>query len=78
MAAKDLRQFFFDIHDAEAHRIPGLKLDQHVDIAVRSEIIAQDRTIQGELADVMPPAEVGQSLMVDGDLRTHARLPLSR
>ena len=48
-----------------------LKLDQRVNVAVRSEIIAQDRAEQRELPNVINSAKFGE-------LRVINRNPLTR
>lgn len=40
-----------------------LEFDQNVNVAVWSEVVAKDRTEQGQSADVVPPTEVGDLLM---------------
>src|SRR3712207_7412556 len=47
--------------------VAGLELDQHVHVAVGAEVVAQHRAEEGELADVVLPAELGDALAVDGD-----------
>ena len=57
---------------------PGIggELDQHVDVALRAEVLAQDGTKEGEAPDAAAPAEGSQPLCVDIDLQAHAAPPL--
>jgi hypothetical protein len=48
-----------------------LELDEYVDVALGPEVVSQDRAKQGEAANVMAPAEVGEGRPVDGDARRH-------
>ena len=43
----------------------GLKLNQHVDVAVRTKIVAQDRAEQRQARDVMSSAERRHGLTID-------------
>jgi hypothetical protein len=43
----------------ESGRVSSLKLDEHVNIALRMEIFAQDGAEERETTDVMTAAEVG-------------------
>lgn len=45
-----------------------LEFDQHIDVALRPEIIAQDRAEESQLADVILAAELRQFLTGDVDL----------
>jgi hypothetical protein len=51
----------------------GLELDQHVDIALGTEVRAEHRAEEGQAVDVVAPAEASQPLLVDLDLQTHRR-----
>src|SRR5258706_13709227 len=59
--AEDLCQFLRDVEEREARGLARLELDQNVHVAVRPEVVAQDRAEEGEPTDVMAPAEVGDS-----------------
>ena len=43
----------------------GLKLNEHVYIAIRPKIIAQHGAEEGEFANMMPMAKLGDLLSVD-------------
>jgi hypothetical protein len=58
-APEKLAKLLFHIDDTEAYGVSRFKLDQDIDIALGIEILPQHRTIQGQLADVMPPTEGG-------------------
>jgi hypothetical protein len=47
--------------------VTSLELDQHIDITLWPKIIAQYRAKEGQLADVVPAAEVFQFLSWDAD-----------
>ncbi len=48
-------RLLFDGKESQANTRAGLKLHQHIDIAVGAEIISQHRSEQSELADAMTP-----------------------
>src|SRR6266496_348699 len=48
-----------------------LELVQHIDVAVRAEIISQDRAEERELANVVPPAKVSEPLTIHGNSNGH-------
>jgi hypothetical protein len=54
-----------------------LKLDEDIHIAVRPEVLTEHRAEEGEFADVMSVAEVGNVLPIDGNLWTHLVVLLS-
>src|ERR1700693_1202407 len=58
--AQDLRQLILHAREREARRTTRLKLDQHVNVAIRREVVAQDRTEEGEPANVVTAAEVAK------------------
>ncbi len=62
LTSDERRKFVLEVHQCEPRNIPGLKLNQDVDIAVRSEVIAQDRAKESESPDVMAAAEVSEAL----------------
>jgi hypothetical protein len=53
--------------------MPRLKLDQHINVAIRPEIVAQHRAEKGQLSNMMPAAEVGKLRAIDRD-PSHAGL----
>ena len=44
----------------------GLELHKHVNVALRSKVVSQDRSEEGETADVMLAAKIGYFIRVDG------------
>src|SRR5437867_3807966 len=68
-----IRVWWLTPRNAETDHLAGLELDQHVHVAVRTEVIPQHGTKQRQLPDVMTPAERGDPLSVDGDSWAHRR-----
>ena len=52
--------------------MPGLELDEDVNIAVGSEVVTQDRPEESETPNVIAPTEVSKLFLIDCDSRTHA------
>jgi hypothetical protein len=69
LAAEDLGKLGFHPKEVEPWYVIGLELDQHIDIAVGTEILSQDRPKQGQAPDVVPPAEFGHPLSWHVDAR---------
>ena len=69
LTSDERRKFVLEVHQREPRNMPGLELDQDVDIAVRSEVIAKDRAKESESPDMVAAAEVSEALPIDGDLR---------
>jgi len=63
------REVVLEVHQRETGNVPGLELDEHVDVAVRSEVVAENRAKEGESPDVVAATEIGQALAIDRDLR---------
>ena len=59
------RELGLDSHQREAWDVSWLKLDQDVDIAVGSKVIAQHRPEERKAGDVVPPAEGSHGVAVD-------------
>src|SRR5262249_467629 len=57
-----------DVHDRPAGCMPGLELDEDVDVAAGVEVVAQDRAKEPEALDVMLTAKLGNPLGINGDL----------
>lgn len=57
-AAEDRAQLLLLREERKAGDMVGLVLDQDIDVARRAEIVADDGTEEGELADVVPAAEL--------------------
>jgi hypothetical protein len=63
-------QFILQGKKGEPRYVARLKLDQHIHIALRAEVIAQDRAEQRQLADVVATTEIlyGLPRKLDGQL----------
>ena len=48
-----------------------LEFHQDIHVAVRTEIVTEDRPEQGEFPDVMPSAKSGNRLAINGNCRRH-------
>src|ERR1700731_2566573 len=56
LPAQNFGEFVFKAEKIQPRHEIGLKIDEHVHIAARPEIVAQDRPEQRQLAYVMPAA----------------------
>jgi hypothetical protein len=66
-----VREFPLHVRQAEVARpVAWLELHQYVNVAVRAEAVGDDRAEQGQLPNMVAPAELGQLLAVKGDLLT--------
>src|SRR3990172_5348885 len=54
---QDLREFRLQVEEAEPRRVPRFKVDEHVNVALRLKIFAEDRPEQGQPPDVVTPAK---------------------
>jgi len=70
-SAEQLRKLLLDRDDLPPRGAAGLELDQHVDIAVRTEVIAQYGSKQREPPDAVPPTECGQRLAWYGQVAAY-------
>src|SRR5690349_960459 len=70
-ASENPRELILHGEEGETRRAPREELDEHVDIAVRPEIVAQDRSEERELPDAVTAAESSDFLAVDRDPRGH-------
>src|SRR4051794_11703766 len=68
-ALQKARQFALDNDEVQTWRVPGLKLHQHVDVAVRAKIVAKRRAEDGEALDVILVAECSYCLPIDRDVQ---------
>ena len=50
----------------------GLKLHEHIDVAVWAEVVSKDGAEESEPRDVMPAAERRHCVTIDGNVRAHA------
>jgi hypothetical protein len=71
VSSQETREFFLDRNKPKAHDMTWFKLDQHIYVAVRSEIVPQDRAEEGQSADMLFPAELGQLVAVNGYPNAH-------
>ena len=60
-------QFVLHAEEVQSRRVAHLEFDEYVDIAVGSEIIAQDRAEQAESLHVVPTTELRDLVAIDGD-----------
>src|SRR6266508_377622 len=64
LAPQEAGELLLDLRQGEVRiSVLGLELDEHVDVAVGSEVVAEDRAEQGQPADVVPPAKLGDALL---------------
>ncbi len=77
LLTEKLAQFPLDRKERQPRNKPRLKLDENIYIALGREIAAQDRSEQGEPADMVPSAKLGEFLAVNRDLGngSHKRTP---
>src|SRR5581483_9060061 len=67
--AENVRQFAFEAEEFQARHEIGLKLNEYVYIAGGLEVVAQDRSEQRQLADVMPTAKLRDAVLWNFDPR---------
>ena len=72
-ALQKRRELALDADEVEAGNVAGLKLHEHVDVAVRAEIVSQDRAEQRESGDVVSPAKDRDGIAIDGEVGAHNR-----
>src|SRR2546426_2810407 len=73
-AIQQRRKFRLDpVEREETWDLASLEVDQHVHVAVWTEVRAQNRAEQGQPADVMTPAQRRQARVVDRDNHRHDR-----
>jgi hypothetical protein len=70
--AYDFSEFVLQAEEAEARRATRLEFDQHVDVTVRPEVVAQHRAEERQLADAVAAAELGEAAAIDGELHRHS------
>src|SRR5918911_200318 len=71
--AEECGQLVLQGDEGEAGHMPGLELDQHVEIAVRAEVVgAQHRAEQGQPADMVLLTEAGERPVIHRDTGWHA------
>ena len=77
LASEELAELALQIDELK-EADPGVvsELDEHVNVALGTEVLTQDRAEEREAMDAAAPTECSQSLCVDIDLQTHAAPPL--
>ena len=63
-ASKQLAELILHTEECQTRRVPGLKIDKDIDVAVSAQVFAQARSEERQSANVMPLAEI-----CDRDLR---------
>lgn len=77
LASDEFCELLFESDEGEARSLPRLEFDEHVDIAVRAEVISQDGAKKREALHGIAPAEGGDCSAVELDARTYWQsLPL--
>jgi len=74
-APEHRRELVLYIDECKPRNMTGLELDEHVDVAGRSEIVAQHRAEQGEASDMPSTAELGDPLRIDCNPGRHEQNP---
>ena len=62
LSLEELAQLVLEGDEAEARGAPRLELDEHVDVALRREVIAEDAPEQREADDAVAPEELGDTI----------------
>ena len=71
MPTQEPRKLILDVENAKTNELVGFEIYQHVHVTVGTEIIPQNGTEQRQFPDVIAPAELSDSLAVDGDSWAH-------
>lgn len=71
--AEEVGEVVLDVEDLPPWSVSRFELDQHVDVAVRAEIVAQHGTEEGQPSDVVPTAERRERSGIDVDSRWGTR-----
>src|SRR5215213_3478688 len=77
LPAKDLGKLCFHGKERQARHVTGLELHQDIDVALGPEVVPQDRTEEGQLADMATSTELLDLLAVDGYPDRHVILSRS-
>jgi hypothetical protein len=79
LAAEGVFEFQLNLGEVEqAGGVSGLELDQDADIAVRAEVRAKRRAVQGEAADAVSGSERSQEGVVDRQAERSSTRPSCR
>ena len=65
------RQLALDADELETRHVTRLELHQHIDVALRTEVVAERRTKQRQARDVTSLAKRAGCCPVDDQVRTH-------
>jgi hypothetical protein len=68
---EEVGELSLQAEEGQAGDVAGFELDEDVDIAVRAEVLAQDRAEEGEAADVVPATEGLEAAAGDVDSGFH-------
>ena len=68
-AAHEPREFVLEVDHGEARHVPGIELDENVDVTLWAEVVAENRAKEGESPDVVTTTKVGKALAIDRNLR---------
>jgi len=69
LATHESRKFVLQGHQRESWNVARLEIDEDVDVAVRTEVVAENRAKESESPDMVAATEIGQSLAIDRDLQ---------
>jgi hypothetical protein len=62
LATHERRELVLQAHQRESWNVPRLELDEDVDVAVRAEVVPENRAKESESPDMMAATEIGQAL----------------
>src|SRR6185295_1302371 len=73
-ASEERGELVLETNETQSRHVSGLELDEHVDVALGPEILPQDGAEQGQPADVIAPAELGELVLRYGGLHRTSEL----
>jgi len=68
-AVQHLRELLFHLRDPEPDDVPRPKFDKYIHVAVGSKVVSKDRPEQRQAADMMAPAELGNTFRREANVR---------
>ena len=74
-SAEQARQFPLDADETKTGHVPGIELDEYVDVTLRLKILTENRTEQREPPDMMAPAERCDGFPIEREVRRHRKVP---
>src|SRR5437764_15397330 len=78
-SAQERRQLKFDLRQAkQAGRLPWLKLDQEIHVALGPLAAFEHRAEQGQPPDVIAPTDLGELVAIEAQVSRHAVLSQKR